>query len=67
MLEEMREAAPTHSLVLRTNMKPLINVYDRELAVYMENDLEAIRQGVFLETYLWNGSRIRAPRGPIGR
>jgi hypothetical protein len=66
MLEEMCEAAPTYSLVLGANMKPLVDMYHRELPVHVENDLKAIGQAVFLEAYLWYGSRISTPRGPIG-
>ncbi len=56
VLEEVGKAAPPGALVLRADMKPLVHVYDRELAIHMKDHLEPVRQDVFLECNLWNSS-----------
>ena len=49
MLEEVREPRPPRLLVLRADVVPLVDVHDRELAVDVQDDLQAVRQGVLLE------------------
>ena len=49
MLEQVREPAPPAALVLRADVEPLVDVDDRQLAVDVQDDLQAVRQRVFLE------------------
>ena len=49
MLEEVREAGAARPLVLRADVEPLVDVDDRQLAVDVQDDLQAVRQRVLLE------------------
>ena len=59
VLEEMGEAGAPRLLVLRADVVPLVDVHDRELAVDVQDDLQAVRQGVLLELDVWNLARAR--------
>ena len=57
MLEQMREACPAASFVLGSDVEPLVHVNDGELAIDMQDDLQAVRQSVFFEIDLRQRTR----------
>ena len=62
MLEEVREARAARLLVLRADVEPLIHVDDRQLAIDVQDDLQAVRQRVLLELDLRRRGRGRCRR-----
>jgi hypothetical protein len=68
VLEEVREPCPAHSLVLRADVIPLVDVNNGKLAVNVQYHLKAIRQRVLLKTYLRNrANRVGVSSGLCGR
>ena len=49
MLEEMGEPRPPRQLHLGAHVEPVIDVHHGQLAVDVQDDLQPVRQGVFLE------------------
>ena len=61
VLEQVGEAGASRLLVLRTDVEPLVHVDDRQLPVDVQDDLQAVRQRIFLEREL----RDRARPDPV--
>ena len=54
VLEEVREAGPPRLLVLRADVVPLVDVDDRQLAIDVQDHLQAVGEHVLLEDDLGN-------------
>ena len=63
MLEQVCESGAPLLFILRTDVVPLVDVYDRKLPVDVENHVEAIRQRVLFELNFGDGYGFRF-RGP---
>ena len=63
VLEEVREASSPAALVFRSNVEPLVDVHDWQLAIDVQDHLKAIRQRVLLELDLRKRPRRSWTRG----
>ena len=63
VLEEVREAGAARRLVLRADVEPLVDVDDRQLAIDVQDQLQAVRQHVLLEGDLGRRGRGRHEPG----
>jgi hypothetical protein len=49
VLEEMSKSSPAGSFVFRPDVVPDVHRYDRDLVSFVDNDVEAVVEGVFGE------------------
>ncbi len=63
VLEQVGEAGPSRHFVLRADVEPLVHVDDRQLAIDVQDQLQAVRQHVLFERDLRRRRRHRCRDG----